>query len=176
MVIVLRLDLFWLTNSDLLLLVMIQCDVLKLWHTLGQRLDLSLWVNTRDVIINRGRPTQLNIRRVEVDALALVVLLTCSGILTPLLLIHLWLTFIYTYLDYLLYLWLVDLWHSWLRQLKGGLYWKTFLQIVESGVFQSTVANQVIELVTCFENVQVQNILRWNNVLLLKDPDVTVDV
>ena len=60
--------------------------------------------------------------------------------------------------------------------LHGHLDLQAFLEVVESGIFETTVANKVVKLVSCFDYVQVGHILWSNDVLFLQDADITIYV
>ena len=66
--------------------------------------------------------------------------------------------------------------HKILYFLQRRLKTQTFLKIVESCIFEATVANKVVELVTGLNNVEVHNVVKRDDVLLLEDANVAVDV
>ena len=63
-----------------------------------------------------------------------------------------------------------------LEVLQGGLHLQAFLQVVESGVLQPTVAYQVIKLVPGLDNIQIQSVIKPNYILLLEDANVSIDI
>lgn len=48
------------------------------------------------------------------------------------------------------------------------------LQIIEGGVFQSTVAYKVVKLVTGFNNVQIKDVIQSADILLFEYTDVSI--
>jgi hypothetical protein len=141
-----------LRSSNLLSLVMAKGDVLHLWDTLHQWLRRVLRIYTGQSILVDGRPAQLHIRLTEVDPLTLVALLGGSSVLGSLLLSHLNLRLANINLNNLLY-WLHNISDRRLGKLKRGLDGKTLLQVVKSCVLESTVADQVVELMSSFKNI-----------------------
>lgn len=53
---------------------------------------------------------------------------------------------------------------------------ESLLQVKKRGVFEPTVANEVIQLVARLNDVEIQNIVGVDYVLLLENADVSVDV
>ena len=53
---------------------------------------------------------------------------------------------------------------------------EAFLQIEEGSVFQTTVTDKVIELVSCLDDVQVQYIVESYYIFLFENSDVSINV
>ena len=60
--------------------------------------------------------------------------------------------------------------------LKGRLDLQTALQIVESCVFQATVAHKVVQLMSRLNNIQIQSIVKRTHVFLFQNSNVPVDI
>ena len=63
-----------------------------------------------------------------------------------------------------------------LEMLQSWLDLETFLQIVESGVFESRIAHKVVKLMPCLDYIKIQNIVQTDNILFLQDANVPIDV
>ena len=63
-----------------------------------------------------------------------------------------------------------------LVNLQGRSHGKTFLEVIEGCVFQSTIADKIVKLVPSLENVEVEDVLGTHNVLFLQNSNVSIDV
>ena len=61
-----------------------------------------------------------------------------------------------------------------LEVLQSGLHLQSFLQVVERGVFEATVADKVVQLVPGFDYIQVQSIVEPNYILFLQDAYISI--
>ena len=61
-----------------------------------------------------------------------------------------------------------------LEVLQGGLHLQSFLQVVERGVFEATVADKVVQLVPGLDYIQVQSIVEPNYILFLQDAYISI--
>ena len=60
--------------------------------------------------------------------------------------------------------------------LQGRLDLQSLLQIVVCRIFQATVADEVVELVACLYDVQIQDVVEANDVLFLQNANVSIYV
>ena len=67
-------------------------------------------------------------------------------------------------------------WNRLLVLLQGRFHLKTLLQVVECSIFEPTVADKVIKLVSSLYDVQVEDVVQANNILLLQNSNVPIDV
>ena len=63
-----------------------------------------------------------------------------------------------------------------LEVLKGRFHLETFLEIKEGSVLESTVANQVVKLVSRLDDVQVENVVESDDIFLFENSNVAIDV
>ena len=77
----------------------------------------------------------------------------------------------------LIFFWYPPARHNlWLVLLKCWLDLETFLQIKESSVFETTVAHEIVKLVSCLDDIKIKNIIKTNDIFLLQYTDIPVDV
>ena len=77
----------------------------------------------------------------------------------------------------LIFFWYPPARHNlWLVLLKCGLDLETFLQIKESSVFETTIAHEIVKLVSCLDYVKIKNIIKTNYILLLQYTDIPVNI
>ena len=60
--------------------------------------------------------------------------------------------------------------------LKCWLHLETFLKIEEGCVFEATVADKVIKLMSCLNYIKVQYVVESNNIFLLQNPNVAINI
>ena len=63
-----------------------------------------------------------------------------------------------------------------LEMLQCRLDLQPLLQIVVCRIFQATVADEVVELVACLYDVQIQDVVKANDVLFLQNANVSIYV
>eukprot|EP00354_Favella_ehrenbergii_P002120 CAMPEP_0170475212 /NCGR_PEP_ID=MMETSP0123-20130129/16904_1 /TAXON_ID=182087 /ORGANISM="Favella ehrenbergii, Strain Fehren 1" /LENGTH=177 /DNA_ID=CAMNT_0010745579 /DNA_START=1907 /DNA_END=2440 /DNA_ORIENTATION=+ len=63
-----------------------------------------------------------------------------------------------------------------LEVLESWPHLQSLLQVVERGVLQARVAYEVVELVARFDDVQVQNVIKTHDILLLQNSNIPVDI
>ena len=67
-------------------------------------------------------------------------------------------------------------WNRLLVLLQGRFHLKTLLQVVKCSIFEPTVADKVIKLVSSLYDVQVEDVVQANDILLLQNSNVPIDV
>ena len=50
------------------------------------------------------------------------------------------------------------------------------MQIKESSVFETTIAHEIVKLVSCLDYVKIKNIIKTNYILLLQYTDIPVNI
>ena len=63
-----------------------------------------------------------------------------------------------------------------LEMLQCRLDLKPFLQIVVRRIFQATVADEIVELVARLDNIEIEDVVKANNVFFLQDTNVAIYV
>lgn len=63
-----------------------------------------------------------------------------------------------------------------LKVLQGRLNLQPLLQIVVRRIFQATVADEVVELVACLYNVEIEDVVKADYILFLEDTNIAIYV